>query len=106
MSDVRTQDPPVMNRQERTGPNPPGDFIWYELMTTDADAAKDFYDAVVGWDFGEAAPDAARRFLHEEAEQIAVGDGQRRPVSGDPVEEDRRLEVRIAVDSLQPSISS
>lgn len=26
-----------------------GDFIWYELMTTDADAARTFYEAVVGW---------------------------------------------------------
>ena len=26
-----------------------GNFIWYELMTTDAAAAKSFYDAVVGW---------------------------------------------------------
>ncbi len=24
-------------------------FIWYELMTTDADAARDFYGEVVGW---------------------------------------------------------
>jgi predicted enzyme related to lactoylglutathione lyase len=44
-----------MNQQNRTGPNPPGDFIWYELMTTDADGAKAFYDAVVGWSFGEGA---------------------------------------------------
>ena len=29
--------------------NPHGDFIWYELMTPDPDAAKTFYDAVVGW---------------------------------------------------------
>jgi predicted enzyme related to lactoylglutathione lyase len=36
-------------------PNPPGDFIWYELMTTDAEDAKAFYDAVVGWDIGEGA---------------------------------------------------
>ena len=27
-----------------------GAFIWYELMTPDADAAKTFYDAVIGWD--------------------------------------------------------
>jgi uncharacterized protein len=27
-----------------------GDFIWYELMTTDADGARDFYASVVGWD--------------------------------------------------------
>ena len=26
-----------------------GKWIWYELMTTDADASKAFYDAVVGW---------------------------------------------------------
>ena len=26
-----------------------GDFIWYELMTTDADAAHAFYEPVVGW---------------------------------------------------------
>jgi uncharacterized protein len=29
--------------------NKHGDFIWYELMTTDADAAGDFYGKVVGW---------------------------------------------------------
>jgi predicted enzyme related to lactoylglutathione lyase len=28
-----------------------GDFIWYELMTTDADAAQDFYGGLVGWSF-------------------------------------------------------
>jgi predicted enzyme related to lactoylglutathione lyase len=43
----------VRNQQNRSGPNPEGDFIWYELMTTDAEGAKAFYDAVVGWDFGE-----------------------------------------------------
>jgi predicted enzyme related to lactoylglutathione lyase len=26
-----------------------GDFIWYELLTSDADAASDFYSAVFGW---------------------------------------------------------
>jgi predicted enzyme related to lactoylglutathione lyase len=30
--------------------NPPGSFIWYELMSPDPDASKAFYDAVVGWD--------------------------------------------------------
>lgn len=28
-------------------------FIWYELMTTDVDAAKAFYGAVVGWTMSE-----------------------------------------------------
>jgi uncharacterized protein len=29
--------------------NPAGSFIWYELMTTDPDAAASFYGPVVGW---------------------------------------------------------
>jgi hypothetical protein len=29
--------------------NKHGDFIWYELLTKDADAAGDFYGKVVGW---------------------------------------------------------
>lgn len=53
MTDVRTQEAP-MTQQNRTSPNPPGDFIWYELMTPDAEGAKDFYDAVVGWSIGES----------------------------------------------------
>ena len=33
-------------------------FIWYELMTTDADAAANFYGSVVGWKIpGRAAPE-------------------------------------------------
>jgi len=32
---------------------PPGSFIWYELMTTDATAAAKFYGAVVGWKIAE-----------------------------------------------------
>ena len=27
-----------------------GDFIWYELMTDDADAAQDFYHDLFGWE--------------------------------------------------------
>ncbi len=34
-------------------PNPKGSFIWYELMTRDHKAAKQFYDAVVGWKIDE-----------------------------------------------------
>jgi hypothetical protein len=30
-----------------------GSFIWYELMTPDAAAAKAFYDAVVGWNIDD-----------------------------------------------------
>lgn len=49
MSDVRE----AATETVSTGPNPTGDFIWYELMTTDPEAANDFYGAVVGWSFGE-----------------------------------------------------
>ncbi|TIN07291.1 MAG: VOC family protein, partial [Mesorhizobium sp.] len=30
-------------------PNSPTSFFWYELMTTDLDAAEAFYTDVVGW---------------------------------------------------------
>ena len=33
----------------------PGSFIWYELMTTDADAAAKFYGSVVGWKIAQQA---------------------------------------------------
>jgi predicted enzyme related to lactoylglutathione lyase len=29
--------------------NKHGDFVWYELLTSDADAAGDFYNRVIGW---------------------------------------------------------
>lgn len=44
--------------------NAHGDFIWYELLTSDADAAADFYGKVVGWtalDSGQ--PDMDYRFF-------------------------------------------
>ena len=55
MTDVRETDAPATGGD--SGPNPAGDFIWYELMTTDADGAKAFYDAVAGWDIGEGVPE-------------------------------------------------
>ena len=54
MTDVRTQDAPATAQRDESGPNPEGDFIWYELMTPDPEGAKTFYDAVVGWNVGEA----------------------------------------------------
>ena len=30
-------------------PNQHGDFIWYELLTSDVDAAAAFYGGVIGW---------------------------------------------------------
>jgi len=54
MTDVRTETQ-TLTREDT---QPRGDYIWYELMTTDADAAKDFYDAVIGWDIdGQGTPE-------------------------------------------------
>ena len=53
MTDVR--DTPTAAND--TAINPIGDFIWYELMTPDAEGAKAFYDAVVGWNISEGAPE-------------------------------------------------
>jgi hypothetical protein len=55
MTDVRTEDAPAMSEQDQAGPNRVGDFIWYELMTSDPDGAKAFYDAVVGWTIDPAS---------------------------------------------------
>src|SRR6476661_563890 len=52
-----TEAPAPSSANAQSAPNPTGDFIWYELMTTDAGGAKAFYDAVVGWTIGEAAPE-------------------------------------------------
>lgn len=30
-------------------PNQHGEFIWYELLTTDSEAALAFYSAILGW---------------------------------------------------------
>jgi predicted enzyme related to lactoylglutathione lyase len=38
--------------------NKHGDHIWYELMTSDADAAQAFYAAVLGWTFNSTGQDA------------------------------------------------
>jgi predicted enzyme related to lactoylglutathione lyase len=55
MRDVQVQDAPAAVAANQ--PNPTGDFIWYELMTTDPEGAKAFYEAVVGWAIGDAAPE-------------------------------------------------
>jgi len=55
MTDLQVQDAPTATTSA-TGSNPTGDFIWYELMTTDGDAAIRFYEAVVGGRFRREAP--------------------------------------------------
>ena len=55
MTDVR--DEVASAAAAESSSDPRGDFIWYELMTADPEGSKDFYDAVVGWDIGEAVPE-------------------------------------------------
>jgi uncharacterized protein len=41
-----------------------GDFVWYELLTSDADAAAVFYGKVIGWSaIGSVQPDMDYRFF-------------------------------------------
>jgi uncharacterized protein len=47
--------------------NQHGEFIWYELMTGDPDAAQAFYGEVVGWKIGEQSSD-------DDYRHIAAGD--------------------------------
>ena len=54
MTDVRE---PAPAETAGSGSQPQGDYIWYELMTTDAEGAKAFYDAVIGWEIGEGSPE-------------------------------------------------
>lgn len=45
--------------------NKHGDFIWYELLTSDADAAGEFYGQVVGWHSAPSGqPGMDYRFFH------------------------------------------
>lgn len=39
---------------EKAPCNKPGDYIWYELLTRDADAAQTFYASVLGWSFADS----------------------------------------------------
>lgn len=55
MSDVRTESAPAAAQARR---NPHGTHIWYELLTTDSEGARAFYEAVVpGWKFGPPSPE-------------------------------------------------
>ena len=47
--------------------NKHGDFIWYELMTSDADASQDFYGGLVGWTFEDSGqPNADYRIFRKD----------------------------------------
>lgn len=47
-----------------------GDFVWYELMTPDPDAAQKFYGGLIGWNFEEAG------FNGQDYRSFNAGDAQ------------------------------
>ena len=51
MTDVRDEVASATATEPRAEPR--GDFIWYELITSDIAGAKSFYDAVVGWNIAD-----------------------------------------------------
>ena len=55
MTDVRTEAASATTGTSRSESH--GSFIWYELMTPDPGGAKTFYDAVIGWNVGDAVPE-------------------------------------------------
>jgi uncharacterized protein len=51
--------------------NSHGDFIWYELMTSDADAAQAFYGGLIGWTFKDSGnPDMDYRLFSAGATEV------------------------------------
>ena len=48
-----------------------GRFVWYELMTTDVEAAKVFYGKVVGWGTRQALSSPYTLFTAGEASAVA-----------------------------------
>jgi len=47
-----------------------GNFVWYELLTTDVVSATEFYSAVIGWSVTEAGMDRPYRILNTEGRGI------------------------------------
>ncbi|WP_380880126.1 VOC family protein [Sphingomonas sp. DBB INV C78] len=43
---------------EKPKTNKPGDYIWYELLTSDAAAAQSFYALILGWHFADSGQQA------------------------------------------------
>lgn len=53
--------------------NPPGSFIWYELMTDDVDAAIRFYGAVIGWTARDSGMGGDNPYHLLSADSVDVG---------------------------------
>ncbi len=90
-------------------PNRQGDFIWYELLTSDADAAGEFYGKVVGWtsiNSGQTAMDY-RFFSAGDGSDMADGVGGYMAITPDMAEHGARPAWigYIAVDDVDASVA-
>lgn len=56
-----------------TDPTAKGSFVWYELMTTDMDAAEAFYRDVVGWNTADSGIPGMRYTMLSAGEQQVAG---------------------------------
>lgn len=87
-----------------------GDFIWYELLTSDADAAAAFYGAVVGWTSQSSSqPDMDYRFFSSgDGSDMADGVGGYMAITADMAAGGARPGWigYIAVDDLDASATS
>jgi predicted enzyme related to lactoylglutathione lyase len=51
----------------------PDAFVWYELMTTDMDAAETFYRAVIGWDAQDSGQPDMRYTIMSAGDNMVAG---------------------------------
>lgn len=87
-----------------------GDFIWYELLTSDADAAGAFYGKVLGWhssDSGQEAMDY-RFFSSGDGSDMADGVAGYMPITPDMAEHGARPVWLgyLAVDDVDASVAA
>ena len=76
MSDIATAAPTANTETSSKASEREGTFVWYELMTTDQDAAIDFYRKVVGWNAADYPSKEIGDFRYT---ILSAGD---RPVAG------------------------
>lgn len=64
--------------------HPAGHPIWFDLMTSDAEAARGFYHAILGWDYDISGPEMGHYAMARTDQGMAAGIGQIPPGAGFP----------------------
>ena len=87
--------PPI--EPEEQGVYQPGKFVWFELLTEDGDAARQFYSELFGWTFSDSA-------LHKGYDTIVNNDktiaGMLNISGSDPATQESRWICSISVDDV------